>query len=173
MGCHHHVQVRPLSREVRASQPPSTVDARRRKRSTRKGANSAAHGRRVAFARAHQRLMPKKRAMLHNPHYANDLSNEELRRQPASAPEAVINISYSAIGQSAILDRTGLYSIRSSARTSNASGIFNPRIFAVAVLMTSSNLVACSTGISLGLVPCSILSTYSAARRNMFLWFGP
>src|SRR5213593_3099392 len=41
----------------------------------------------------------------------------------------------------------------SSARTRSDCGIVNPSVFAVFRLMTSSNLVACSTGSSPGFVP--------------------
>src|SRR6516162_3555662 len=58
------------------------------------------------------------------------------------------------------------HSITSSARSRNGSGIVRPSAFAVVRLMTSSNLVGCSTGMSAGLVPCRILSANSAARRN-------
>ena len=51
------------------------------------------------------------------------------------------------------------YSITSSARRSNEGGTVRPSAFAVFMLMTSSNLVGCSTGRSEGLVPLSILST--------------
>src|SRR5262249_47055228 len=49
--------------------------------------------------------------------------------------------------------------ITSSARSSSDGGIVSPRVFAVLRLMTSSNLVGCSTGRSAGLVPFRILST--------------
>jgi len=48
------------------------------------------------------------------------------------------------------------YSITSSARSRNDSGIFRPRAFAVLTLTTSSNLVGCSTGRSDGFAPCRI-----------------
>ena len=51
------------------------------------------------------------------------------------------------------------YSIISSARTSNEGGTVRPSAFAVFMLITSSNLVGCSTGSSAGLVPLRILST--------------
>ena len=57
------------------------------------------------------------------------------------------------------------YSITSSARTRNDSGIVSPSAFAVLRLITSSNLVGCSTGKSAGLAPLAMRSTYSAARR--------
>jgi len=52
-----------------------------------------------------------------------------------------------------------LYSITSSARTSNEGGTVRPSALAVFMLITSSNLVGCSTGRSEGLVPLRILST--------------
>src|SRR5262249_6242523 len=52
-----------------------------------------------------------------------------------------------------------LHSITSSARDRNDSGIVRPSAFAVVRLMTKSNLVGCSTGISAGFVPRRILST--------------
>jgi hypothetical protein len=57
------------------------------------------------------------------------------------------------------------YSMTSSAMASTTGGIVRPRALAVLRLMTSSNLVGCSTGISAGCCPFRILSTNSAARR--------
>jgi hypothetical protein len=51
------------------------------------------------------------------------------------------------------------YSITSSARPSSAGGISRPSAFAVVRLMTRSNFVGCSTGISAGFAPRRILST--------------
>src|SRR6266404_5449277 len=51
------------------------------------------------------------------------------------------------------------YSITSSACASSVGGTVRPSVFAVLRFMTSSNLVACSTGRSLGLAPLRILST--------------
>src|SRR5262249_16223215 len=59
------------------------------------------------------------------------------------------------------------HSITSSARAMNASEIGSPIALAVLRLTTNSNLVGCSTGKSAVLAPFAILSTYSAARRNM------
>jgi hypothetical protein len=56
-------------------------------------------------------------------------------------------------------DITLVQSIISSARTRNDSGIVKPSALAVTRLMTSSNLVGCSTGRSPGFVPRRILST--------------
>src|SRR5262249_53228232 len=58
------------------------------------------------------------------------------------------------------------HSITSSASRRNGSGIVRPSAFAVLRFTTSSNLVGCSTGRSAGRVPCKILCTYPAARRN-------
>src|SRR5262249_15454923 len=65
------------------------------------------------------------------------------------------------------------HSINSSARSKNASGIFSPSDLAVVRLMTRSNLVGCSTGMSPGFAPRRILSTKSAARRNRSTKLGP
>jgi|RhiMetdeSRZDD1v2_1073273.scaffolds.fasta_scaffold262853_4 hypothetical protein len=65
------------------------------------------------------------------------------------------------------------YSITSFARNRNASEIFNPSTLAVVKLIMRSNFVGCSTGRSDGFAPLSILSTYSAARRNKSGKFGP
>jgi hypothetical protein len=51
------------------------------------------------------------------------------------------------------------YSITWSARPSSDGGIVSPSAFAVLRLITSSNLVGCSTGRSAGFVPLRILST--------------
>jgi hypothetical protein len=58
------------------------------------------------------------------------------------------------------------YSITSSARSRNDSGMVMLIAFAVFRLITSSNFVGCSTGRSAGLVPCKILCTYPPPRRN-------
>ena len=51
------------------------------------------------------------------------------------------------------------HSITSSARASSIGGTSRPSALAVVRLMTNSNLVGCSTGISPGFVPRRILST--------------
>src|SRR6516225_7799555 len=51
------------------------------------------------------------------------------------------------------------HSITSSARNRNDSGIVSPSALAVVRLITRSNLVGCSTGMSAGLAPRRILST--------------
>src|SRR5262249_14839052 len=52
-----------------------------------------------------------------------------------------------------------VHSITSSARASSVGGTARPSACAVLRLMTSSNLVGCTTGRSAGLVPLRILST--------------
>ena len=53
----------------------------------------------------------------------------------------------------------------SSARSSIDCGMVRPRALAVFRLITSSNLVGCSTGRSPGLAPLRILATQTAARN--------
>src|SRR6266446_5428390 len=65
------------------------------------------------------------------------------------------------------------HSITSSAVASSEGGTVRPSAVAVVKLMTRSNLVGCSTGISAGFAPRRILSTYSAARRNKSGKFAP
>jgi len=65
------------------------------------------------------------------------------------------------------------YSITSSARASSAGGSVRPKALAVVRLTIKSNLVGCATGISPGLAPRKILSTYSAVRQNKSGKFGP
>src|SRR6266487_3645919 len=67
----------------------------------------------------------------------------------------------------------GAHSITSSAVIRMISGTVSPSAFAVLRLMTSSNFVGCSTGMSPGFAPRRILSTKSAARRNWSGKFGP
>src|SRR5262249_24572676 len=64
-------------------------------------------------------------------------------------------------------ERAALHSITSSARSRNGSGILRPSALAVLRLMTSSNLVGCSTGMSPGLAPRKILSTKSPAPSQL------
>src|SRR5207245_2861432 len=63
----------------------------------------------------------------------------------------------------------GGHSMIWSARPSTDCGIFRPSAFAVLRLMTSSNLVGCSTGRSPGFVPRRMLSTLYPARLNRSL----
>ena len=63
-------------------------------------------------------------------------------------------------GSAANMRRASIvYWMTSSARASSAGGIVRPKALAVLRLMTSSNLVGCSTGKSAGLAPFRILST--------------
>jgi hypothetical protein len=55
--------------------------------------------------------------------------------------------------------RPRAHSITSSARASRAGGTSRPSALAVLRLMTSSNFVGCSTGMSAGFAPRRILST--------------
>src|SRR5215469_257571 len=57
------------------------------------------------------------------------------------------------------------YRITSSARRRSDDGIVRPSALAVPRLITSSNLVGCSTARSPGLAPFRILSAKIAARR--------
>src|SRR6476660_6948898 len=59
-----------------------------------------------------------------------------------------------------------IYSITSSACASRVEGTVRPSASAALRLMTSSNLVGCSTGSSAGFAPFNILSTKVATRRK-------
>src|SRR5262245_5649033 len=65
------------------------------------------------------------------------------------------------------------HSITSSAMASRVGGTSMPSALAVLRLITSSNVLGCSTGISAGFAPRRILSTTSAARRHKLGQFGP
>src|SRR6516164_1532067 len=65
------------------------------------------------------------------------------------------------------------HSITSSARTSSVGGTSRRSALAVVRLMTRSNLVGCSTGMSLGFAPRRILSTIPAVRLHWSRKFGP
>src|SRR5262249_18322287 len=56
-------------------------------------------------------------------------------------------------------ERPPFHSITSSARASSVAGTIRPSALAVVKLMTRSNLVGCSTGMSAGFTPRRILST--------------
>src|SRR5829696_3322263 len=58
------------------------------------------------------------------------------------------------------------HSITSSARARSVGGMVRPRALASFRLITSSNLVGCWTGKSVGLDRFKILSTKAAERRN-------
>src|SRR5262245_64389165 len=57
--------------------------------------------------------------------------------------------------------------ITSVAWKRSVGGIVRPRAFAVLRLITSSNVIACSTGISAGLAPFSILSRRTGAWDSL------
>src|SRR5262245_54409561 len=57
------------------------------------------------------------------------------------------------------------YLMTRSARASTFGGIASPICFAAFKLITNSNVVGRSTGISMGFVPLSILSTITAERK--------
>src|SRR6516164_11578160 len=57
------------------------------------------------------------------------------------------------------------YLITRSALASTLGGIVSPIRLAVLRLITNSNFVGCSTGISEGLIPFRILSMSTASRR--------
>src|SRR5262249_4588139 len=57
--------------------------------------------------------------------------------------------------------RATSHSITSSAATSSLSGTVRPSILAVEALITSSNLLACSTGKSAGFAPLRMRPTYT------------
>src|SRR5215471_19305075 len=61
----------------------------------------------------------------------------------------------------------------SAARRRSDGGIVRPSALAVLRLITSSNLVGCSTARSAGLAPFRILSTKIAERSNIALMLGP
>src|SRR5574337_2226370 len=71
-----------------------------------------------------------------------------------------------APGQSADERPAADHWISSSARRRSDCGIVRPSALAVLRLITSSNLLGCSTGRSAGLAPLRILSTCVAARRK-------
>ena len=66
----------------------------------------------------------------------------------------------------ALLDngRSQSYSINSSALPNTDSGIVRPSAFAVLTLMTNSNLLGCSIGMSPAFAPLRILSAMTTAR---------
>src|SRR5262245_14752196 len=68
---------------------------------------------------------------------------------------------------------THAYLITRSALARTLGGMVKPICCAVLRLMTSSNFVGCSTGISAGLDPLRILSIWMAARRITSSLFSP
>lgn len=130
---------------------------RRRSRSRRgvtgrgaeaEGERGKAEGAPESFPRLHRRVEGA----------ALGLERGHHRRQPASAKDPESG------GRGARLH--GYWMIW-SARAMTERGIFRPRALAAFALITSSNLVACSTGMSAGLAPFRILSMKMPARRQM------
>jgi len=72
-----------------------------------------------------------------------------------------------------ILNLPSHHSITSSARNRNDSGIVSLSALAVVKLITRSNFLGCSTGMSPGFPPRRTLSTRSAARRHRSGRFAP
>jgi len=92
---------------------------------------------------------------------------EKLQPRASGNPGATLRGSGSPLSRGRTeLGRAAFHSITSSARRRNDSEIVRPSAFAVLRLMLGSNLTGCSTGSSAGLVPCRILWTYEAPRRN-------
>src|SRR5262249_14358185 len=69
--------------------------------------------------------------------------------------------------------KEGRYSITSSASCWSLSGTSRPSVLAVLRLMTSSNLVGCSTGNSAGLAPCMTLATIWPVCHHIRARLGP
>src|SRR5262249_23595835 len=65
------------------------------------------------------------------------------------------------------------HSITSSARASSVGDTSIPSAFAVARLMTKSNLVGCTTGKSAGLAPLRMRAAYMPAWRQISERFAP
>jgi hypothetical protein len=76
-------------------------------------------------------------------------------------PNALADVALGAKEANTLRHRSSaaVHSITSSARASSVGGTSRPSALAVLRLMTSSNFVGCSAGISAGLPPCSILIT--------------
>jgi hypothetical protein len=92
----------------------------------------------------------------------------------SGSPSAILLCRISATSRPEQVRQTEqAYSITSSARASSVGGTSRPSAFAVVRLTTNSNLVGCSTGMSLGFAPRRILSTSSAARLNKCGMFAP
>ena len=75
------------------------------------------------------------------------------------APQADLHFGSPPVSHVPTGDITPFHSIISSARSRNDLGIVMPIALAVVTLITSSNFVGCSTGISPGFMPRRILST--------------
>jgi hypothetical protein len=69
--------------------------------------------------------------------------------------------------------RRRTHSITSSARASNMGGISRPRTLAALRLITNSNLVGCTIGISAGFAPLRMRPAYMPACRYKSVLLGP
>jgi len=96
-----------------------------------------------------------------------------LSRHVRKVSEAVMRGWLPRIAQRHSTDLHCNHSITSSARASSDGGTVRPSALAVMRLITSSNLVGCSTGRSEGLAPLRILSMYPPARKNNSAISGP
>jgi hypothetical protein len=90
---------------------------------------------------------------------------QDKSRHPTSAPKSTF-MTHSVISRPSIAALRKVYSITSLASARRFDGMLRPSAFAVVRLMTSSNLVGCSIGMSAGFVPRRILSTKSAPRLH-------
>src|SRR5262245_12038989 len=70
---------------------------------------------------------------------------------------AVPHVCFGPKADSCTAAKGDCYSITSSARPSNESGMVRPSVFAILRLMTNSTFTACWTGRSAGLAPLRIL----------------
>jgi hypothetical protein len=82
-----------------------------------------------------------------------DRSRLGVRNGPGSAAHHCAVPSCCAAPGTREMNARRFYSITSSAVASNACGTWRPSILAVEALMTSSNLLGCSTGKSAGFAP--------------------
>jgi hypothetical protein len=87
----------------------------------------------------------------------------EAERQRPGAPRSFM-ASWHGGAKRRGRSRMPFYSITSSAWASNVGEIMRPSDRAVFILITTWNLVGCSTGKLAGWLPLMILSTYRAAR---------
>src|SRR5215471_8908462 len=91
-------------------------------------------------------------------------TSQRVRAMSALPPKADIGCRDVRLACTAANDDD--YSTISSAVASSVCGKVRPSVLAVLRLRTRSNFVGCSTGKSDGFVPCSILCTYVALRRE-------
>jgi len=97
----------------------------------------------------------------------------DVRRMSALPPEADIHQRDWHVRFVPIDEIATTHSIRSVAATRSLVGTVRPSAFAVFRFTTKSNLAGCSTGMSAGRSPLSILSTKYATRRYISRRFGP